>query len=98
MGTWEYATFAFCCDPKAFGRETVNLPVPLANLFPQVGPESNVEKLDITIDRTMGGAGNDIDPNDNKFGFYILSGPEDEITTFDKRDGSHWELSTATIL
>lgn len=43
----------------------------------------------------MGGAqsaGNDMDPNHNTFGFHILSGPENEITTFDKRDGSHWEL------
>ena len=95
FGSWEYATLAFCCDSKAFGKETINLPVPLADLFPTPGPESDTEKLDIKVDRTMGGAqnaGNDLDPDHNSFGFYILSGPENEITTFDKRDGSHWEL------
>jgi chitinase len=42
----------------------------------------------------MGGqrTGSSNNPNDNSFGFYIMSGPEDEITTFAKRDGSHWEL------
>jgi chitinase len=59
----------------------------------------------------MGGqrsAGNSVNPDDNSFGFYILTGnnhscaytlmltistgPEEEITTLDKRDGSHWEL------
>jgi chitinase len=43
----------------------------------------------------MGGQvtpGNSDDPDDHAFGFYIMSGPEDEITTINKRDGSHWEL------
>jgi chitinase len=43
----------------------------------------------------MGGqkkAGNNKLPNDNAFGFYIMSGPEEEITSMRKRDGSHWEL------
>lgn len=81
------------------------------DLFPHPGPDSDTEKLDIKLDRTMGGqksAGNSINPDDNAFGFYILTGntyprayittlttslgPEEEITTFDKRDDSHWEL------
>jgi chitinase len=98
MGTWEYADLAFCCDSKQMGKETINMPVPLSDLFPSdMGeiPESNAEKLDIKVDRTMGGqqaAGNDDSPDKNAFGFYIVTGPENEMTSVDKRDGSHWEL------
>lgn len=65
------------------------------NLFPEPGPKSNTEKLDIKIDKTMGNrrpAGNNQNPNDNAFGFFIMSGPENEITSVNKRDGSHWKL------
>ena len=43
----------------------------------------------------MGGqrsGGNNKDPNDHAFGFYIMSGPENEITSVSKRDGSHWDF------
>ena len=51
--------------------------IELRNLFPKPGPESDTEKLDIKLDRTMGGekkAGNSVHPNDSAFGFYIMSG------------------------
>ena len=32
------------------------------------------------------------DPNENGFGWAIMSGPKEDLSTFDKRDGSHWEL------
>jgi chitinase len=54
-----------------------------------------VEKFNIKLDQKMGGQQtptNDVDLNKNAFGFVILSGPENEITTANKRDGSHWEL------
>ncbi|OAK93414.1 hypothetical protein IQ06DRAFT_236443, partial [Phaeosphaeriaceae sp. SRC1lsM3a] len=92
---WPFADLAFCCNAKNMGHETINLPVPLKNLFPTVGPESDTEKLDIKLDKTMGGrkdAGNSNSPDDHAFGFYIMSGPETEITTVSKRDGSHWEI------
>jgi chitinase len=62
-------------------QDTINLPVPLEDLFPEVGPESNTEKLDIKLDKTMGGdrsAPNSNSPDDNAFGFYIMSG-ENEL-------------------
>ncbi|RYN58904.1 hypothetical protein AA0114_g1804 [Alternaria tenuissima] len=97
MGVWSWynADLAFCCDTRGMGKETINLPVPLKNLFPTPGPDSNTEKITIKVDQTMGGQitpGNSNDPDDHAFGFYIMSGPEDEITTVNKRDGSHWEL------
>ncbi len=39
-----------------------------------------------------GGTKADQNPDTNAFGFTIMSGPDSEITSFDKRDGSHWEL------
>ena len=91
------AEIGFCCNPTSISKETINLPVPLEDLFPTniPIPDDDTQKMDIKIDRTMGGqrtAGNDADPNNNAFGFYIMSGPENEITTFNKRDSSHWEL------
>lgn len=82
------------------------------DLFPTPGPESDTEKLDIKLDRTMGGnrdVPQSTSPDDSAFGFYIMSGrgffnvlkgsvsqycagPEDDITSINKRDGSHWEL------
>lgn len=49
--------------------------------------------------KTMGGA--DPTPEEstnadkNSFGWYIMSGPQDELTSLNKRDGSHWSFSTA---
>jgi hypothetical protein len=59
------------------------------NPFPTPRPDSNNEKLYDAVDQTMGGQitpGNSNDPEDHVFGFYIMSGPEDEITTINKRE------------
>ncbi len=56
------------------GQETINLPVPLVDLFPTPGPESDTEKLDIKLDKSIGGGSNSNNPNDHPFGFYIMSG------------------------
>lgn len=64
--TWEWADLAFCCNANNMGKETINLPVPLNDLFPTPRPESDVEKLNIKLDQTMGGqrsATNNVDPN-----------------------------------
>ncbi|KAH9230227.1 glycoside hydrolase family 18 protein [Colletotrichum gloeosporioides 23] len=85
-----------CADPNALRRQIKTLPVPLENLFPKPGPSTDKQKWDVKIDPTMGGA--DPTPEEstnadkNSFGWYIMSGPESELTSLSKRDGSHWEL------
>jgi chitinase len=74
---WYDAELALCCNSNGLSLDTINLPVPLADLFPKPGPESDTEKLDIQLDKTVGGqidAGNSINPDDHPFGFYIMSG------------------------
>lgn len=85
-----------CVDPNAL-RLTVNtLPVPLKNLFPAPGPDSDKQKWHVELDPSMGGADptpeTSTNPNDGSFGWYIMSGPLSELVSFSKRDGSHWEL------
>jgi chitinase len=78
---------AFCCNGKAMSQDTINLPVPLEDLFPEVGPESDTEKLDIQLDKTVGGqidAGNSNNPDDHPFGFYIMSGKYLRFTPLQK--------------
>lgn len=86
---------SLCCNGNALSITTNNLPVPLANLFPKPGPSSDKQDWNVDIDSTMGGESDpnqSNDPNQNSFGWYIMSGPSDEITSLDKRDGSHWEV------
>ncbi|KAK4097654.1 glycoside hydrolase family 18 protein [Parathielavia hyrcaniae] len=85
-----------CADPNAL-RLTVNtLPVPLKNLFPTPGPDTDKQKWHVELDPSMGGADptpeTSLDPDDNSFGWYIMSGPASELTSLNRRDGSHWEL------
>ncbi|KAF6812686.1 glycosyl hydrolase family 18 [Colletotrichum sojae] len=85
-----------CADPNALRRQIKTLPLPLENLFPKPGPSTDKQKWDVKIDPTTGGA--DPTPEEstnadkNSFGWYIMSGPRDELTSLNKRDGSHWEL------
>ncbi|OAL43395.1 hypothetical protein IQ07DRAFT_593170 [Pyrenochaeta sp. DS3sAY3a] len=91
----KYNDLAWCCDTgKMAGTETINLPVPLEYLFPSPGPKENTEKLDIKIDTSIGtGSKNSKNAaNDHAFGWYIMSGPENEFSSVNKRDGSHWEF------
>ncbi|KAH9211348.1 glycosyl hydrolases family 18-domain-containing protein, partial [Leptodontidium sp. 2 PMI_412] len=89
--TWEWkdADLNWCCPASGLQRSTVNLPVPLKDLFPTPGPISDKQKLGIEMQKNKG---NNVDPNKDAFGFFILSGPPNELTTMNKRDGSHWEL------
>ncbi|KXH60486.1 glycosyl hydrolase family 18 [Colletotrichum salicis] len=86
-----------CCDSEAFKVELKSLPVPLENLFPDADdiPESDEQSFGVEVDPTMGGrksgSGSD-NPNLNSFGWHIMSGPEEQISSIDKRDGSHWEV------
>jgi chitinase len=94
--TYFYVKRPLCVDPNAL-RITVNtLPVPLKNLFPTPGPDSDKQKWKVELDPSMGGADptpeSSTDPDDNSFGWYIMSGPLNELVSFSKRDGTHWEL------
>jgi hypothetical protein len=57
------------------------------DLFPKPGPDSDQQKFDLEIDRTMGGRRpptNDATPDANAFGFYIMSGMKlQKLSTFD---------------
>ncbi|KAK2051177.1 hypothetical protein LY76DRAFT_418015 [Colletotrichum caudatum] len=65
-------------------------------MFPHPGPDTDKQEWDTKLDPTMGGA--DSTPEEstnadkNSFGWYIMSGPQDEPTSLEKRDGSPWEL------
>jgi chitinase len=86
---------SLCCSANDLSFTTNTLPVPLNYLFPKPGPSSDKQKWNIELDSTMGGqeAPNpSSDENDNSFGWHIMSGPSDEITSLVKRDGSHWEV------
>jgi chitinase len=78
----------------ALSDRCVHKVTPSRYLFPTPGPKSNTEKLDIKLDTTIGSGSSNSKyaANDHAFGWYIMSGPEDEFSTVAKRDGSHWEL------
>jgi len=85
---WFDADLAYCCPAESMLRGTISLPVPLANLFPKPGLPSDVQRLGVEVQNN----GNNQRPNDNACGFFILSGPKSEMSTMNKRDGSHWEF------
>ncbi len=67
-------------------------------IFPSSPPDTYNSDFEIHTDTGLNPAGSlgDLDPNNNAFGWYIISGPPDEVTSLDKRDGSHWELLGCT--
>ncbi|KAK8091452.1 hypothetical protein PG997_001813 [Apiospora hydei] len=80
---------ALCCGGDAQVIYKKRSPVPLAWLFPDPVPEDADISYDLDI---QADAFADEDPNDNGFGWVIMTGPEDQLTSLDRRDGSHWEL------
>ncbi|KAL2757510.1 glycoside hydrolase family 18 protein [Sodiomyces alcalophilus JCM 7366] len=86
-----------CCDADDFDAKLKELPIPLENLFPDHDdiPESDEQSFEVEVDQTMGGkkkkTGDD-HPDANSFGWHIMSGPEDQLISLTKRDGSHWRL------
>ncbi len=88
-----------CCNKDALRVTVKNLPVPLENLFfpddlKKLPPNSKADFALLT-DNTMGGQRSDSgnsDPNKNSFAWHIIDGPENEVTSLDKRQGSHWEV------
>ncbi|KAH8682064.1 hypothetical protein BX600DRAFT_429956 [Xylariales sp. PMI_506] len=83
---------ALCCEPSALSILTNNLPVDLDNIFPTDPPDSNANTWKIEVDTSLSDGLGDTNANDNSFGWYIISGPPDEVSTMDKRDGSDWHL------
>ncbi|KAI1381148.1 family 18 glycosyl hydrolase [Hypoxylon crocopeplum] len=92
-----YTDRKLCCDPNALSLRTTNLPVNLANIFPELDgtvPPNEPAQWDIKVDPTTNPEGplGDTNVNDNAFGWYIIAGPPEQVTSMDKRDGSHWTL------
>ncbi|KAK7968736.1 glycoside hydrolase family 18 protein [Apiospora saccharicola] len=80
---------ALCCPQGDNVEYEKKAPVPLAWLFPDEVKESDKVDWDLDVNSGPGGDG---DPDENKFGWVIMAGPEKDVATLDKRDGSHWEL------
>lgn len=85
-----------CCNRDALRINVKTLPVPVENLFFEEDlkklPKGSKTEYSLFVDSTMGGqqggTGN-TDPNKNSFAWHIIDGPADEVTSIDKRDGSH---------
>jgi chitinase len=85
-----------CCDRDALSVKIRTLPIPLENLWEaeKLGPETDRQSWALTVDDGNSVIAPDysLDPDDHAFGWHIFSGPEDKVTTLDKRDGSDWEV------
>jgi chitinase len=86
-----------CCNAEALETKLKELPIPLQNLFPdwQDIPDSDEQKFEVEMDETMGGqrkATKDDHPDANSFGWHIMSGPDYQLLSLRKRDGSHWRV------
>ncbi|KAH7633186.1 family 18 glycosyl hydrolase [Sordaria sp. MPI-SDFR-AT-0083] len=84
-----------CCPAEDLNIRTDYLPVPLEYLFDTYNPDTmddyNVN-YDIKIDGVKSTKDVNKDANNNGFGWHIISGPPDSVTTISARDGSHWAL------
>lgn len=85
-----------CCDKDALHIKIRTLPVPLENLWEKekLGPDTDKQTWTLTVDDEQNFWEPDFsqDPDDHAFGWHIFSGPEDKVTTLDKRDGSDWQV------
>ncbi len=80
-----------CCDRESVRLPTSNLPVPIENLFDEYEDmQDDHHEYDIVVD--VDRPNESRHPNDNSFGFWVMSGPENELTSLDKRDGSDWHV------
>ncbi|KAK0710667.1 hypothetical protein B0H67DRAFT_516214 [Lasiosphaeris hirsuta] len=85
----------FCCPANDLNIGLDFLPVPLEYLFDYEGrdpPDDAITSYQIDIDATGSAADDARDANGNAFGWHIISGPPGEVTSFDRRDDSHWAL------
>ncbi|RMJ21663.1 Glyco_18 protein [Aspergillus sp. HF37] len=74
-------------------------PVPIEYLFPDVPPVTYPTKWDLQILGGYNGAGGETqsqnptaNPGYGAFGFVLIAGPKEVVSSFSKRDGSHIEL------
>lgn len=95
---------SLCCN--APDRAEPFTPVPLEYLFPEVPDVTDPVKWDLQIlgGPTNGGGGdvggkNELkDPNFGPFGFVLIAGPEDVVSSFSKRDESHIEFADCSAI
>jgi len=52
-------------------------------------PDSDMQDFDLEVESDVNA---NEDPNENGFGWVIMTGPAKDLASLDKRDGSHWEL------
>ncbi|KAK3360720.1 family 18 glycosyl hydrolase [Lasiosphaeria hispida] len=84
-----------CCPANDLNIGLDFLPVPLEYLFDYEGqqpPDDAITTYQIDIDASGSAADDARDANSNAFGWHIISGPPGEVTSFDRRDDSHWVL------
>jgi chitinase len=80
-----------CCKRDSVRVKTRNLPIPLENLFDEDIGADEEQSFDIDVDLNRKHRESS-HPNDNSFGWHIMSGPPDQLQNLNKRDGSHWEV------
>lgn len=78
-----------CCKRESVRVKMKHLPVPLEYLFDTKIEAGEEQSFDIDVDKDRGESSH---PNDNSFGWHIMSGPPDQLHNLNKRDGSHWEV------
>ncbi|KAJ9217970.1 CAZyme family GH18 [Paecilomyces variotii] len=87
---------AFCCPPP-LSNGSAFLPVPLENLFPTADSfsDSFTSTFALAVDNSPDETSASVDgtdPNKHAFIWTIMVGEEEDVQSFDKRDGSHLEL------
>ena len=88
---------SLCCDaPSGVIPYT---PVPLDSLFPEVPPEDSAIKYDLQVLGAFGGSGAESthdnvgnDPTFAPFGFVLVAGPKDAVSSISKRNNSYVEV------
>lgn len=80
---------AWCCPAGEQSQFDQVSPVPLEWLFVDRVPESDDIEIQMKVQAEVT---ENQDPNENGFGWVIMTGPEEDLISVDKRDGSHWEL------
>ncbi|KAL6229317.1 hypothetical protein BDW75DRAFT_245845 [Aspergillus navahoensis] len=87
---------SFCCDPPLSGGSPF-FPVPLENLFPDADsiPADYSPTFAMVFDTHKDELAGEVPgehPNDKPFAWVVMVGEEEDLQSFDKRDGSHLEL------
>ncbi len=89
LGIRIFPTVSAATRTSSRSRGTLKtLPVPLNYLFDEDIPDSDNQSWAIRTDQNSASD----DPNRTSFGWHIMSGPDNQITSISKRDGTHWEV------